>query len=260
MEKRILKCIAVDDERSGLKALLDRINARNDLHLVWWGTDPTLVIQKVEEHQADLLFVDMQMEKLHGLELIEQLDGKLDIICCSAYDNYGPKLSPYDSMRFYLEKPYDAALFDRAVDRVFEVLELKKKATNGQLLQRFPKLTDEFCLILPGKENKIKLCFEEMDMFVPKSDSEQVELYSGNKRIVLNMTLSALNKALPPEFFIQVHRDCILSKRNILSLRRGNVLELRGVMGRTEQQVGRTYVDKVKNMFKNERKQFKCKV
>lgn len=74
------------------------------------------------------------------------------------------------------------------------------------------------------------------------------------------MTLSALNKALPPEFFIQVHRDCILSKRNILCLRRGNVLELRGIMGRTEQQVGRTYVKKVKNMFKNERKQFKSDV
>ncbi|MDR2273519.1 MAG: LytTR family transcriptional regulator DNA-binding domain-containing protein [Sphingobacterium sp.] len=253
MEKRILKCIAVDDERSGLKALLERINERSDLHLVWWGTDPTVVVQKVAEYGADLLFVDMQMDKLHGLDLIKQLDGQLDIICCSAYDNYGPRLYAYSSIRYYLEKPYHQEQFDRAVNRVFEMLDLKTRASDGDAGQYVPKLTDEFYLILPGKENRMKLCFEEMDMFIPKSDSEQVVLYAGNKRIVLNMTMSQLNRALPPAFFIQVHRDCILSKRNILSLKSGVLLELRGIVGRTEQQVGRTYISKVKSMFKNER-------
>ncbi|MEN5435273.1 LytTR family DNA-binding domain-containing protein [Sphingobacterium faecium] len=249
METKVLKCIAIDDERAGLKAITSQLRDRLDLHLLWAGTDPTLVVEKVMELEPDLLFVDMQMAKLHGLDLVKELNERVEIVCCSAYDNYGPKLSPYD-VCYYLEKPFSKMQFDEAIDKVFAAIELKEKAGNSTLRKRKVNLRDRFSMSLPGKQQWISLEYGEMDLFVPLHD--RVEVYSGNKRILVNETLKGLEKRLPPEFFIQVHRDCIVAKRNIYRYNKHDMLELRGVMGKSDQKVGVTYVDKVKKIFCNE--------
>ena len=100
----ILKCVVLDDERAPLLKMQRLIKSRPELLLVKSSTNPGRIIELIERADIQILFVDMEMEAMHGLEVIRQVKGKVHVICCTAYNNFASEIMEL-GVDHYLLKP-----------------------------------------------------------------------------------------------------------------------------------------------------------
>lgn len=225
----MLTCIAIDDEPLALELLEDNIQQVPYLKLVAACSNAIEAMKVLQEESVDLIFLDIQMPGLTGLQFIKSITTKPMFILITAYEKYaleGFELNVVD----YLVKPVSIERFIKACNKAWELYQLKTKKQTEALPYFF--LNADYSLV--------KVVFEDIIWIEGLKDYLKIHLKSTTKPLVARITMKAIEEQLPATIFIRVQKSFIVSKNYITSVRRNSVF-----INEIEIPVGDNYKDAI---------------
>ncbi len=209
----MINCLVVDDETPAIKILTSYIDKVPYLHLVASTTDPIEGLKLAAENDIDLIFLDIQMPNITGLEFVEALNGKSKVIFTTAYSQYA-----FDAFNLnvidYLLKPVSFTRFLKATQKANEVLKDKVESK---------AVENDFLIVKgdsKGKLNKIEI--DDIDYI--EGMRNYVAIVCGDKKTMSLMNMKDLEDNLPAQKFVRVHKSYIIPISNILSIDGNSVL------------------------------------
>lgn len=204
-----IKCVITDDEpiaRKGIRGYIEQIDF---LQLLGECEDALQLNKFLAQESVDLVFLDIEMPRLSGMELLAQLKNPPRVIIISAYERYALKGYELDVVD-YLLKPVSFDRFLKAVNKVHDLFENTLKATN-----------DEAYLFV--KSNKLLKKVVLTDILFVESMENYVVIHTHVSKEVVYMSLKTLLEHLPTQQFLQVHRSFIVNKPMVQAIE-GNQL------------------------------------
>lgn len=227
----MLKCIAVDDEPLALALLEDNISKVPNLNLVATCSDAFEATKVLQEKQVDLIFIDIQMPGLTGLQFIKSLSQRPMVILITAYKQYA--LDSYDlDVIDYLVKPVAIDRFMKACNKA--IVQHQLKSQNKEVASSVN--ADHFFLNVDY--SLVKIFFNDILYIESLRDYVKLHLKSTNKPIVARMTLRVLEEQLPVSKFIRIHKSYLIGIDSISAIRKNSVF-----IKDIELPVGETYRD-----------------
>jgi DNA-binding LytR/AlgR family response regulator len=190
----MIKCLIIDDEPAARDILETYITDCPETEIAGICHDALQARSWMNEHTADLMFVDINMPKLSGLSFIKTLNAPPQIILSTAYSEHA--VDAFDlGVTDYLLKPFSFERFLKAIDKV----KLHGEKSDGNS----PAIT------IKADGKLYRVIHEEILYF--KSQGDYVTLYSTDKNITFHYSLKGLSKILPNGQFCRVHRSYIVS-------------------------------------------------
>ena len=232
-----LKCIAVDDEPLALELLEDNIRQIPFLELVAACPNAFEAIDVLQEENVDLLFLDIQMPGITGLEFLKSLQSPKPpmVIFITAYEQFaleGFELNVVD----YLLKPVAFERFLKAANKANEYQKLRNAAAGAIETQTHFFVNANYALV--------KIKFDEIMYIEGLKDYVKIYLTSAKHPIITRMTLKSVELKLPTKLFMRVHKSFIISSDKILSVR-----NLKIHIGDTNIPVGEQYAEEFMKMI-----------
>ena len=218
----MLKCIAIDDEPLALRQLQGYIAKINFLKLEKAFTNAIEAQQYLAGNPIDLIFVDINMPDLSGVEFVRSLVSRPMIIFTTAYSEYaveGFKLDAID----YLLKPFSFADFNRSVTKaqsLYELLAYRKTQGDVPAPEATPRDREYISIKADYKTTLVRIS----DIVYLESEGEYVRLHLDNRSTITTLfRLKNMEAALPSEMFMRVHRSYIVNLQRIRSYVKGRV-------------------------------------
>lgn len=211
----MIRCIAIDDEELALELLVDNIKKVPYLQLVAACSDPIEALKILQEQPVDLVFLDIQMPGLTGLQFIKSTAQNPMFILVTAYEKYaleGYNLNVVD----YLVKPVEVDRFIKACNKAKHLYNLKYKAqVNKEIIQDYIFINVDYSLV--------KVLFSDIVYIEALKDYVKFHLKSTDKFLVTRMSMKNVEDELPPTLFLRIHKSYIVSKAFITSIRKSSV-------------------------------------
>jgi len=201
MEK--LKCIIVDDEPPAIRLLEKYVAKVTFLELVGTMTNSLEALRMVETTDIDLLFLDIQMPDLTGIQLSKILKGRTRIIFTTAYPQFALESYQLNAVD-YLLKPFE---FERFYEAVLKVKEVPQKIEEGIATEGYLFIKTD------GKNNFEKVFLNEI-IYI-ESLKNYLAIHLRNKQIITYSTLKHFDEYLPKTDFIKIHRSYIVALQHI---------------------------------------------
>lgn len=227
----MLRCIAIDDEPLALELLEDNIRQVPFLKLEGKCSNAMQAIQLLKESTVDIIFLDIQMPGLTGLQFIQSLTQKPMIILITAYEKFALEGFNLDVID-YLVKPVPLDRFVKACNKAWELHQLKNKA------EKKPAYLDYFFVNADYGLHKVN--FSDIIWIEGLKDYVKINLKHGSKPVITRMSMKALEEQLPPTEFIRIHKSYILAIPAITSVRKNTLF-----VGQSEFPIGDNYKEAV---------------
>jgi DNA-binding LytR/AlgR family response regulator len=224
----MIRCLAVDDEAPALLILADYISQLPFLELVGTTTNPIEALTMVQQGQVDLVFLDIQMPKLTGLQFLKLAGNKCRVILTTAYPEYA--LEGYENdVVDYLLKPIAFERFLKAANKALALL--APATTAPTTVAPPPSVPAPTALVAPttghlfvkGDTKNKYLRINYADILYVEGLNNYVLLHLPNERIATYQTLKELADSLPQPPFLRVHKSYIVSLNHVRLLD-GNTL------------------------------------
>ncbi len=238
-----LNCAVIDDEYLARQYIVDYIRKLPFLHLVGDYSSPLSVLEEIKNRKVDILFLDIQMPDITGLEFLRTLNPQPYIILTTAYKEYA--LDGYEhNVVDYLLKPFSFDRFLKAINKVVDKVQKERAAGEPATDQEeFNKPTCENNYIIIRADRKLyKINCD--DLIYVEGQKSYVTLHTLEKKITALITLKELEDKLPSGQFIRIHKSFIVSVRYITALE-GSLIEIRG----RKLAVGSSYRAAVEKLF-----------
>ncbi|WP_347158369.1 LytR/AlgR family response regulator transcription factor [Pontibacter chitinilyticus] len=241
-----LNCIAVDDEPLALGMIASFIEQTPFLRLSGRYASAVEALQGLHQQPIDLVFLDIQMPDLSGIELARVLDkGEYGIgpriIFTTAFSQYALEGYKVDALD-YLVKPFNYADFLKAATKAQAYAELMQKPAPAALPAPAAEPEEEF-LFLKVEYQLVRISFSDISYIEGLKDYVKVHL-TGNSKPILSLTsLKALEEKLPAKRFMRIHRSFIVALDKIAAVSKNKV------------QIGDTYIA-VSDQYKEPFNQF----
>lgn len=230
----MIRCLAVDDEPLALELLEDNISKVPFLQLVAACDNVVDAMKVMQKETIDLIFLDIQMPGLTGLQFIESMTEKPMIILITAYKKYALEGFNLDVMD-YLVKPVSLDRFIKACNKANQFYELKSHQKNSKSTSANP---DYF--FVNADYSLVKINFADIIYVEGLKDYLKVHLKSASRPIVTRMPMKTIEEELPADQFIRIHKSYIVSVSFITSIRKSSVF-----VDSLELPLGDTYRDAV---------------
>jgi len=201
-----LKCVAIDDEPLALQLIREYAGKFPDLRMVQTFDDAISGIEFLRNNLVDVLFIDINMPDITGIELVRSLANKPLTIFTTAYKNFafeGFELEAID----YLLKPIDFERFSKAVHRAIEFFQYKQNI----------KENGSASLFVRSEYKMVKIDFAEIEYIEALEDYIKIHL-TNNKPVLTLMTLKSVLEKLPADKFKRIHRSYIVPIGKVQSI------------------------------------------
>ncbi|MBC8083625.1 MAG: response regulator transcription factor [Hymenobacter sp.] len=203
----MLRCIAVDDEAYATRILAAYIEKVPFLELVGTTARPIEALLWVQEGRADLVFLDIQMPELTGLQFLRLCGNKCKVILTTAYPEHALEGFDHDVVD-YLLKPIAFDRFLRAVQKAYALLGPPTSVTPSAPLA-LPAAPGYMFVKGESKNKFLRLDFD--DILYVQGLKNYVSIFAGGQRVVTYQTLRELETQLPQPPFLRVHKSYIVS-------------------------------------------------
>lgn len=235
----MMTCIAIDDEPLALRLLEDNISNVPFLHLVASCRNALDAMKVLAETKIDLIFIDIQMPGLTGLQFVATLERKPLIIFITAYKQHA--LESYDlDVVDYLVKPVALARFIKACNRAKELHELKAGKPNAATAS--PNY-----FFLSADYSQVKIVFDNIKWIEGLRDYVKIHLKDSNKPLLFRTSLRALEPELSAGKFVRIHKSYIVALESITAIRKSAVF-----IDAIELPIGETFRDAVEKIIRKE--------
>lgn len=208
----MINCALIDDEPLALQLLEDFVNKTPYLKLAGKFEEPMQALALLESRSIDLLFLDIKMPDISGIDFFRSLPQKPEVIFTTAYSEFaidGFELKAMD----YLLKPVSFEKFLAASNRVKEYLELKNQKTT--------KTEDYF--FINAAHKLYKLFYDDILYLEGLKDYTKIHLASSSQPLIILHNLKYFEDLLDPAAFIRIHRSYIISLRKLVTVSRKSV-------------------------------------
>ena len=230
----MLRCIAIDDEPLALGLVTDYISKVPFLELVASCADAFEAARALQEKEVDLMFMDIQMPGLTGLQFIQSLARRPMVIIITAYKKFAPEGFELDVVD-YIVKPVGMDRFLKACYKAQELHQLRTAAGSATSSTDFFFLNVDYSLI--------KVLFADIIWIEGSGDYVKIHLKSTPKPLLVRTSARTLEAELPKDRFIRIHKSYILSVDSITAVRKNSVF-----IGDLELPVGETYRGAVRQL------------
>jgi len=219
-----LKCIAVDDEPLALDIIEDYVSKVPFLELVTRTENAIEALQLVQTGGIDLVFLDIQMPELTGIQFLKIATGKCSFILTTAYSQYA--LESYDlNVSDYLLKPIPFDRFYKAVEKVRNQVKAPVAAPVPEPVATpvsTPQLLPVQDFIFVKTEHKIQK-IELDDILYIEGLKDYISIYTKAERVITLQNMKRMEETLPSSQFIRVHKSYIISLDKIESIERSRI-------------------------------------
>lgn len=203
-----LKTVIVEDEELARNLLKSFLKSMDNIEIIGECENGFEGVKVINESQPDLVFLDIQMPKITGFEMLELLEHKPQIIFATAYDQYALKAFEYNAAD-YLLKPYSKDRLAEAVDKVVE--RIQKEGTTSDIADKVSDYPKEEYLdrIVVKDRHKIHISPVDQVRYIESMD-DYVMIYTTEGRYMKQKTMKYFEAALNPKDFIRIHRSYIV--------------------------------------------------
>lgn len=210
MKERKIKAIVIDDEVPALDLIAFYISKIDQIQLTEKFNSAEKALLFLKQNKIDLIFLDIEMTNMSGLDFAKKIDSSTKIIFSTAFDNYaidGFNLSAVD----YILKPYSFERFQMAVDKAIKLISLEK----NQFISHKP-------LSIKVNYKTIQIHLEDVIYIECVNNNITIHLIS-SETLTFREPLKLFIEKLPKDIFIRIHRSFVVSKINIEKYSNSNV-------------------------------------
>ncbi len=238
-------CLIIDDEELARDLIENFIERTSYLELKGKFSNPLKALSGLRDEKIDIIFLDIQMPEMTGIEFLKTLPHTPAVIFTTAYDRYaleGYELSVID----YLLKPFSFTRFLQAVNKATELIDLRRRNKDSSYAITFPETSSTPEFLLAKSDHRIHRLYLKDIMYI-QSSKEYVIYQTDQKKIMSLGSLKGLEEKLPSTEFIRIHKSYIVSKKYVKSLE-GNQINIEGM----KLPIGGSYRDLViKELFQD---------
>ena len=199
----MILCIAVDDEPKALDVISIHASKAPEIDLVRTFTNPKDALAFLKDNFVDLVFLDINMPGISGLQFVEKLQSKPYIIFTTAYSEYAIDSYDFEAVD-YLLKPIEFDRFYKAIGKVKKQIQLNS-IQQDSLLSKFIFVKDGY--------KQIKICIE--DILYIQSEGNYLNIITNTEKVLARMTFQSLMEKLPANLFFRVHLSYVVNFRHI---------------------------------------------
>jgi two-component system, LytTR family, response regulator len=212
----MIRCLVVDDEPLALDILEDYISKVPFLTLVKTTTSAIEGLSLVQSDAIDLVFLDVQMPELTGIQFLKIINGKCDVILTTAYSQYaldGYELDVVD----YLLKPIAFDRFYKAAQKV-----LQSSGNTNSSAPEVLSVQKNHDFIFVKTEHKIQKIYLD-DILYIEGLKDYISIFTRSERIITLQNMKKMEESLPSKSFIRVHKSYIIALGKIESIERSRI-------------------------------------
>ncbi|NJK87220.1 MAG: response regulator [Bacteroidales bacterium] len=214
MENEI-KALIIDDEELARELVKNYLAEKEEIHVIGECSNGFDGIKSIHDLKPDLVFLDIQMPKLNGFEMVELMDEIPEIIFITAHNEFAIKAFELNAID-YLLKPYSKERLLSAVDKAILKIQNKESKPNVKNLINSP-LTDKIERVVVKTGNKIKVIPVQKINYLEAQD-DYVMLYTDEGKNLKQATMKYFEDHLDPNVFIRVHRSYMVKLDQVIQM------------------------------------------
>lgn len=220
----MIKCIVVDDEALARRLLKDHISKIPELELVAQCESPLQARAEIARHSIDLMFLDIQMPEITGIDFLKTLKTKPLTIFITAFPDYALQSYELDVID-YLLKPVSFERFYQAVNKALEYLSFSSQKDAGTTETSRDSMYEKGYFYVKADYKIVRINYRDI-LFI-EGLREYVQIHTENKKIVTYISMQKMAELLPPKHFFRVHKSYIVNLQKIDSIQ-GNLITICG--------------------------------
>lgn len=206
----MIKTILIDDEPLAASLVAEYLTEFKQFEIVAICHDGFQGLKAIQQFQPDLIFLDVQMPKITGFEMLELLEEPPAVIFTTAFDDYAVKA--FDAMAIdYLLKPFSADRFEKAIQKFLAQLQTNSDPAPKERITNLVEKSDRLVLRV---KNEIKIISTLQVSYFEAAD-DYISIHTSTGKYLKKMTMKSLEEALDPTRFVRVHRSFILNMNEI---------------------------------------------
>lgn len=209
------KVILIDDEPLARQLLDAMLKSSNNFQVVGECGDGFEGFKAIQEHQPDLIFLDVQMPRLNGFEMLELLENPPSVIFSTAFDQYAIKAFEAQAVD-YLLKPVTKDRFETAIQKYLQQSTTKPTTETYQNLAEEQVTGYQHRIVV--KDNGIIRIIPGNDILYIEANDDYIKVFTKDGHFLKKSTLKRIEKSFDPERFIRVHRSYIVPVGQLLRI------------------------------------------
>lgn len=207
------KALIVDDEELARKLLREMLSCHPEIEIAAECGNGMEAVKATAEHKPDLLFLDVQMPKLTGFDVLELIErDNVGVIFVTAYDQYAMKAFEVHAVD-YLLKPFSRERFEAALERVKH--QKPKKEVDAAELAATARPAGEYAERIVVKEGSKVTLIPVAKLDYAEALDDYVSLVTEGKKHLKQQTISGLELALDPKLFVRIHRSYLVNLERV---------------------------------------------
>ena len=236
----MINCIIVDDEQHAIDILVHYVNQTPFLNLTGTTTNPMEALDMMGKQKVDLVFLDIQMPELSGIDFIKAINGKAKIILTTAYSEFALESYELDVVDCLL-KPIRLPRFLSAVQKAVKELDDPQEKASASAAE------DDYIFVKTESKGKLlKINLDEIDFI--EGMKNYVAIHCAGKKTLVYTSMKELEEKLSDKQFIRVHKSFIIPIAKITGIE-GNLLRIKNVT--SEVMIGENYKAGLMEIIRN---------
>lgn len=232
-----IKCIIIDDEPLAIKVVENHLKEFQNFEIIDTFNNPLAALPLLEKGEADVVFLDINMPKMNGLDFAKTLNYKTNIIITTAYREYA--VESYDSnVLDYLVKPIPFNRFLKTIHKITQQVYQQKG------IEKEEDTHNDSFIFLKVDKKLVKIRFETI-LYI-ESLKDYIKVFTTLENYLVHKSLTSMTEELPANNFIRIHRSFTIAIDKIKSVE-GNLVEI----STTKIPIGRKYVNHAKRIILN---------
>jgi DNA-binding LytR/AlgR family response regulator len=232
-----IKCIIIDDDSLAIKIIEKYLKQFQNFNIVGTFNNPIAAITILDKEDIDVLFLDIHLYKINGLEFVKTLNFKPNIVVTTAYREYAVESYEIDVLD-YLIKPIPFNRFLKAINKITQKVYIQKSN------QKDDELKNDSFIFLKVNKKLVKIKFN--DIFYIESLKDYIKIFTSTGDYFVHKSLTSITEELPKKNFIRIHRSYIIAIDKVVSVE-GNLVEITS----KRIPIGRKYVNYAKQIILN---------
>ena len=232
-----IKCVIIDDEPLAINVVENHLKEFQNFEIIETFNNPIEALSLLEEGNVDVLFLDINMPKMNGLDFAKTLNSKMNVVITSAYREYA--VESFDlNVLDYLVKPIPFNRFLKTINKITQKVYLREG------IQKEEGSSNESFIFLKVDKKLIKIKFE--DILYIESLKDYIKVFTTSGNYLVHKSLTSMTEELPDSNFIRIHRSYTIAIDKVKSVE-GNLVEI----ATTKIPIGRKYVNHAKRIILN---------
>jgi two-component system LytT family response regulator len=209
------RALLIDDEPLARMVVLEYLQQfTNEIEVIQECNDGFEGLKAIQQHQPDLVFLDVQMPKINGFEMLELVEQQPAVIFTTAFDEYAIKAFEAHAID-YLLKPFSKDRFNKAIEKYLaQAPNAKQSKQTEQLLEAVSQSPAQNERIVVKTGTKVKI-IPVQDVQYLQADDDYVSVFTSEGSFLKNKTMNFFEQTLDPRYFVRVHRSYIIAIQQI---------------------------------------------